>query len=189
MATSEVSICNAALIHLGQDNITALTDGNKRARICNQRYQPIRDRLLRSHPWRFAITRTNLAADAATPEYTWAYQYEQPVDSLRVLNLKDPYIPWIKEGSKILTNEAAPLYIRYIRTVTNPTQFDASFVELLSVELAISMCITLTNNRKLISETLQPMAVTYLDEARSIGAMEGWAEEHWDEGTWLRARY
>ena len=188
MSVSEVSICNGGLIHLGQATLTSLTDGNTVGTICNQRYPFIRDKLLRSHPWKFATVRTNLAADTAKPEYNWDYQYQEPTDCLRVLKLKDPEIIWIKEGSKILTNESGPLYIKYLRRVTNPTEFDASFVELLSVEIAINLCVKLTNSPKLINSTLEPMRQTLLNEARSIGAVEGWSDQFWDEGTWVRVR-
>ncbi len=48
---SVVEIVNSALNLLGASTITALTDDSKNARICNQRYEPIRNRIFRSHPW------------------------------------------------------------------------------------------------------------------------------------------
>lgn len=61
MATTEVSICNAALAHLGEASITALTDDTARARACNQFYGPMRDAVLRSHRWNFAQDREALS--------------------------------------------------------------------------------------------------------------------------------
>ena len=48
---SVVDICNSALNLLGASTISALTDDTKNARLCNQRYEPIRNRIFRSHSW------------------------------------------------------------------------------------------------------------------------------------------
>ena len=40
---SVVQICNSALNQLGASSITALTENSKNARICNERYETIRD--------------------------------------------------------------------------------------------------------------------------------------------------
>ncbi|BCV03963.1 MAG: hypothetical protein CM15mV76_490 [uncultured marine virus] len=45
---SVVDICNSALNLLGASTISALTEDSKNARLCNQRYEPIRDRMFRS---------------------------------------------------------------------------------------------------------------------------------------------
>ena len=48
---SVVDICNSALNLLGASTISALTDDDtKNARLCNQRYEPVRNRIFRSHP-------------------------------------------------------------------------------------------------------------------------------------------
>lgn len=63
MASSEVAICNSALIKIGAAEITSLSDVNKRAQLCNEQYSKLRDELLRSHPWNFAIARKVLSLD------------------------------------------------------------------------------------------------------------------------------
>jgi len=60
MASTDVDICNGALLELGEEVIVALSDNNKRARACNQRYADIRDSILRSHLWNFAVKRETL---------------------------------------------------------------------------------------------------------------------------------
>tara|TARA_R100001530_G_scaffold114015_1_gene80959 strand:+ start:206 stop:1021 length:816 start_codon:yes stop_codon:yes gene_type:complete len=64
MASSEVAICNSALIKLGAAEISSLSDTNKRAQLCNAQYSKLRDELLRSHPWNFAIGRKVLSLDS-----------------------------------------------------------------------------------------------------------------------------
>ena len=43
---STVDMCNSALNLLGASTISSLTEDTKNARLCNQRYEPIRDRVL-----------------------------------------------------------------------------------------------------------------------------------------------
>ncbi|KKN01516.1 hypothetical protein LCGC14_1127040 [marine sediment metagenome] len=57
MAASVVEICNKALLELGEESITLLTDNNKRAEKCNLVYDDIRDSLMSMHPWKFALRR------------------------------------------------------------------------------------------------------------------------------------
>lgn len=190
MSVSAVSISNAALIHLGQDNITSLTDGTERAVLINQRYDEVCSRLLYNHPWRFAVSRTNLAADAARPEYEWTYSYQVPNDCLRILRIGvDQEIKWTREGEKILCDVEGPIFVQFIRRIINPNEFSAAFVELFAAELAIALCIKLTNNPRLIREVLEPMSTKLLFEARSSGAMEGTPDEIFEEGSWISARF
>ena len=84
---SVVEIVNSALNLLGASTITALTDDSKNARICNQRYEPIRNRIFRSHPWNCLLKRVQLAQDTTAPVVEYAYAYTLPSDCLRVLKL------------------------------------------------------------------------------------------------------
>jgi hypothetical protein len=66
MAVDALAICNSALSKIGAAKIDALTDVNKRATLCNQQYSILRDELLRSHPWNFAIKRKYLSKEILT---------------------------------------------------------------------------------------------------------------------------
>lgn len=48
---SVVDICNSALNMLGGNTIISLTETSKNARLCNQRYELVRDAVFREHPW------------------------------------------------------------------------------------------------------------------------------------------
>jgi len=60
---ASVDICNSALIKIGVSPITALTDNNKAARLCNLIYDKLRRKLLISHYWNFARGRARLTQD------------------------------------------------------------------------------------------------------------------------------
>lgn len=148
MASSEVQICNNALIKLGADTITSLSDDTKPARLCNKMYSIVRDDLLRSHPWNFAIVRSGLAQLSATPAFGYSYQYQLPGDCLRVLRIKDTNAEYRIEGRKLLTDENTVNLI-YIKKVTDVTQFDANFADLVALKLASELAYNITNNASL----------------------------------------
>lgn len=59
MAT-DVSICNSALVKLGNEVLVALSDSTKRAKLCNAQYEIIKKKMMYNHPWNFAIKRVTL---------------------------------------------------------------------------------------------------------------------------------
>jgi len=83
-----VDICNIALVDLGQPTITALTDDSEIARACNIVYEPVRDELMKKHPWNFAMVRAELVG-ATTPDVDkWvtatAYAKDEEIEYLGV---------------------------------------------------------------------------------------------------------
>lgn len=68
MAADSVELCNLALAHLGEAPITALNDGTARANACDRVYELVRDELLRSHRWNFAVARSALSENWLTME-------------------------------------------------------------------------------------------------------------------------
>jgi len=144
MAT-EVSICSNALRRLGDSAITSLTDDTERARLCNAFYADARDAVLRLHPWNFAITRTSLAQLSDTPSYGFAYQYSLPTSPycLRVLGMEyEDYIFKVEnystQGRVLLTDEGTAK-ILYVARITDTTQFDALFVDVLTAKISIRL--------------------------------------------------
>lgn len=173
---SEVSIANRALQLLGTARIAALNENTKGAREVSTALEPVRDALLRSHPWSFAIVRADLAADTVTPigvssSFARAYRYPFPADALRVLLTPDHGLDWLIEGRFILSDQPGPLSIRYIKQVTDPNEMDALFREALSNRIAFDICEIMTgSNTKLanLSASFTDMMV----EARRTGGME-----------------
>ena len=86
---STVDICNSALNMLGGATIISLTENSKNGRLCNQRYEPVRDAIFRSHPWNCLIKRIDLAANTETPNFQWKFQFTLPSDCLRVLRTEN----------------------------------------------------------------------------------------------------
>lgn len=183
---SETQIANRALQRLGAGRISSLDDGSTAATECSVAYEPLRDFMLRAHPWSFAIARKALAADSAAPvgdsSDTPAYQYTWPTDALRILLPKSADLDWKIEGRKILTDDAGPLYIRYIAKITDPNSMDATFREALSCWMAHEMCekITQSNAKK---ASLRDDLTLIIAEARRTNAIEKPPVESAD-GSW-----
>lgn len=187
---SVVDICNRALQKLGAERIISLTQDSVSARACNLAYESVRDAELRSHTWNFAIKRKELAADATAPVYGYSYAYTLPSDCLRLLknDHQENYYSnnWKVEGRKIITDESAPLPIRYVYRVTDTTLYDALFIEALSSKMAYEMCeeLTQSNSKK------EAAAADYrnaLREARKINAFENVPAEQ-ETDTWITVR-
>lgn len=171
---SETEIANRALQRLGAARITALDDNStKNGRACSVAYAPLRDALLRTHPWSFAIKRAALAADSGAPvgDNAPALQYTWPTDALRILLPKDHTLDWIIEGRKILTDWRAPLHIRYVSRVTDPNTMDPIFREALACWMAVELCeeITQSNSKK---DRLKDDYDKIIAEARRTNAIE-----------------
>ncbi len=174
---SVVEIVNSALNLLGASTITALTDDSKNARVCNQRYEPIRNRIFRSHAWNCLQKRVQLAQDAVAPVVEYAHSYTLPADCLRVLKLHTGALDSIEadikyniEGRKLLTDEAT-VYILYVALITDPNEYDTYLQEALAAQLAADIAYAITNNATL-QKNYQEQADERLREARFIDATE-----------------
>jgi len=174
---SVVDICNSALNLLGASTISALTDDSKNARLCNQRYEPVRNRIFRSHAWNCLTKRVELAKDSAAPVVEYANQYTLPSDCLRVLKVHtgvtdsiESQIDYQVEGKKIKTNEGT-IFLIYIALITDPNIYDVYLQESISHQLAADLAYAVTNNATLANTYMQ-RADERLREARFIDSTE-----------------
>ena len=178
---SVVDICNSALNLLGASTISALTDDTKNARLCNQRYEPIRNRIFRSHSWTCLVKRVQLAKDSASPVVEFANQFTLPSDCLRVLKIHNGATDSVKtdmeykiEGRKVRTNEGT-IFLVYIALNTDPNIYDTNLQEAIAHQLAADICYAVTNNATLANTYMQ-RADERLREARFIDATENSVE-------------
>lgn len=151
---SVVGICNRALQKVGAKRITSISEDSVSARACNNCYESLRDAELQAHKWNFAIYRAELAADSPAPDWGPANSFTLPSDFLK---LADPdqfdntsAIDYQIEGRKIFSNFDAPLYIRYVKQVTDPNEMDVLFREALACRMALELCeeLTQSNSKK-----------------------------------------
>ena len=174
---STVDICNSALNLLGASTISALTDDSKNARLCNQRFESVRDRVFRSHSWNCLTKRVQLAQDSDAPVIEYTYQYTLPTDCLRVLKVHNgttdsiaSALDYKVEGRKIKSDEGT-IYLIYIAIDTDPNNYDSYLRESISHQLAADLAYAITNNATLANNYMA-RADERLREARFIDASE-----------------
>ena len=174
---STVDICNSALNLLGASTISALTDDSKNARLCNQRYEPVRNRVFRGHAWNCLHKRVQLAQNSTAPVVEYSNAYALPSDCLRVLKIHTgstdsiaSTIDYKLEGRNIVTDEGT-IYLIYIALITDPNEYDSYLREAVSHQLAADICYAITNNSALANNYMI-RADERLREARFIDATE-----------------
>lgn len=197
MATSATEICNMALGKLGANRITDLSDTTEtkeEAIQCRLHYEPTRDALLRSHQWRFASARATLAEDTESPDFEWATQFKLPNDFIAMRSIYENRFSsenlrsYAVEGKLLLTNEST-MEIRYIKKVTDVSQFDPLFVKLLATLLADEMIGPLTGGDPRIQEKISRQIETLMPAVRAMDAQETNTEGQYDLETWNDSRY
>jgi len=171
--TSNVDICNSALNMIGASNIISLTEDSKAARVCNQRFEFVRDAVFRAHPWNSLIRRIELAADEDTPAFEFEKFHTLPSDPycLRVLRPEDPDTVFRVEGRKIASS-TTPFKMIYVARITDPNEYDTLLVETIAARLAADISYALVNSASL-SQTMLGVYDTKLSEARFVDATEG----------------
>jgi len=189
---SRIEIANLALTHLGQPPVMALDDGSVAANTINTLFDPAVAALLRAHVWNFAKARANLPAMAENPAFGYTTQYQLPGDCLRVVRVGQ-YLHALGttgyysiEQGRILINQTGPLPVQYVQMVDDAARFDALFVDVLAVRLALDACERLTQSntkKQILREELEQA----LRRARRANAIERPAVATIDD-TWMQAR-
>ena len=174
---SAVDIANSALNLLGASTISAFTDDSKNARLINQRYENVRNRVFRSHAWNCLHKRVQLAQNSTAPVIEYTYAYALPSDCLRVLKVHNgttdsiqSAIDYKLEGRNIVTDEGT-VYLIYVALDTDPNNYDSYLQESITHQLAADLCYAITNNATLANNYMV-RADERLREARFIDATE-----------------
>jgi hypothetical protein len=150
--SSKTEIANRVLSKTGDRRVSNIeTDPSERAQVINSMYEIVRDNLLQQYPWNFAIKRASIAADGIAPAWGYSKRYLLPTDFLSLLSIYGSP-DYRVEGGYILTNEGAPLKIKYVKKITSEGSFDAMFTEVFACELAVecSERINASNSKKQI---------------------------------------
>jgi len=178
---SDTEIANLALDKLGARSIDSLDADNDRARLVKRFFPLVRDRVLRSHNWNFAVTRVTLTADTATPDWEYDYQYSLPEGvnkCLRVIEVENEDFhegTWKVEGRKIVTDKGGPIKIKYIKQVVNYGNWDGLAVEMFAAHLAADMAQSIGPSNTTQANLVQ-IARERTAEAKALDGQEGMPE-------------
>ncbi len=179
--TSAVEICNLALDLLKEGPITDITTNPSTDTevLCARWYDQTRRAVLRKHPWNFAITRSNLAANATAPVFGYANAYDLPSDFIRLVTIGDDYVEDLKQKYQLEDNQllyggdtsTTALPVRYVYDHTAVSQFDSLFVDCLAFELAIKMSRKITGDGEAAKE-IKELLKSISPEAYAIDGQE-----------------
>jgi len=200
MAVTKVQICNMALTHIGiKQLISAITDDNEEAAMCNLHYDSALETALHEADWGFARRRYTLVAEAGTPPDPWSYQYQWPTNCIRVLRIDDELLRRRVEsrpqyrfetngsGARIIYTNWADAVVIYTYNETDDQIYTPAFSYYLSWVLAARIAGPLTSSEKLADRT-EKRAMMELERAV---AKDYEREEEGPEleASWIDARH
>lgn len=191
---SQTRIVNKALVILGTaQRIGSIGDGSPLAKQAEAVWDECRDEVLVEHPWNFAIARAALPANTDyVPENEYAFAYELPAQCLR-------WLPWRRdhgshfegeqEGRFILSNAAAPIYVRFIVRVEDMARWSIGFNAAMAAKLALYLAKSVTGQ----SGMMDRAQLAYDEALRSAKRQDGQATGSTDRrvqyrSSWLGAR-
>lgn len=154
-----VDICNLAMDHLNEKadiaNIENPETDNEK--LCARHYHVVLEYLLRNYVWNFAKGRKVIMRDALnTPEFDYTDAYKLPGDFIRLIsyndypNLIDLNFDIVGNHLLLNNNGASSINLRYIKRVDDVKAFDAGFVQLFSLYLALNMAFKKTGKQTLM---------------------------------------
>lgn len=82
MAYTDIDICSGALIMIGAEPITSLTEDTTEGKVCANLYRRTMEDLLTSHRWRFAVGQVAMSRLEDEPDGKWDAAYQLPDDCL-----------------------------------------------------------------------------------------------------------
>ncbi|MDO8385088.1 MAG: hypothetical protein Q7T13_01645 [Polaromonas sp.] len=165
----QIEIINVALSRIGANAITSLEEGTAEQKHAVNLWDIARRACLRDHPWNFATKDVELNQISGYVSFGFAYAYQLPSDNVRLLQVYGN--PTYKvQGRRILSDEPI-CKIKYVYDVTDPSEWDASFDDLMAQRLAADMAYALTKSQS----TADSMFAIYdrkLKTARHIDSTE-----------------
>jgi hypothetical protein len=146
---SAVEISNIALIGLGADPISSFTESKTEAIAVNACWNVVRQTLLRSHYWNFAIKRLELARSTNTPGFAYTYKYALPSDNLRIIQVYTDG-DYKLENGYIITNQER-CQVKYIADITDTSVWSGDFTDLMAARLKAELAYALTRDKDMVT--------------------------------------
>ncbi len=198
MAT-KTDIANVSLRRISEPRINDLdSDTTEEAIKARDVYDHLRKRLLRSHPWNFAVKRVELAQSSTAPAFGYDYAYPLPSGFLRVVSVhasdstrdqieyKIETVTISGTDTRCIVTNASDVYLRYIYDVENVSLMDESFQDALAEALARDLALSMDHPANKV-ELLEMKAKKALSYAKSVDGIEDFPDAM-PEGSWTTSR-
>ncbi len=157
MIVDEVSLYNLALNAVGKrDNLSAITERDRGAEVCNLWYPVVRDAILEAAPWPSTRSIRRLAQlsiqgtegwEPGAPEPGYGYAFALPEDCLRPRFISTYQRFIITQGAdpvKILMTDTPDVILTYTSRQTMVSQWENSLGLAIVYGLAAHICMPLT---------------------------------------------
>ncbi len=175
---SRTDIINLAAVYISEArSIDPSTDTSETARTLDFLYDFSRKEVLRAHTWGCAKEDVLINADGTAPTFKWARAYTLPVDFVRMVSIQEVDIDAINppryeiKGRKILTSEAAPLKVTYIKDLETVGDMDDMLIKSIALKLAAEACLSRTDSIPM-AEFILNRYNTFVEEAKFTDTME-----------------
>lgn len=162
----EVTVCNQALSYLGEPDIRSLDELNKRAGLCKNFYPLVRDSVMSDYDWSFA--RATKKLQRLAEDSVEGPTYQLPTDCLvprGILPRGQVRTYWKVMGDTLIVPEydsasiTFDIYLQYTKRETNVSLFSSAFVDVVSLDMAVRMCIPLTADKTLAAELKKELRI------------------------------
>lgn len=159
---SDILICSTALLELGSRPINSFDEDTEGARLCANLYIPVRDEMLRQHPWNFAKKRVRLVPIQDKPAFDFANAFELPADFIRMIEVNGlreisgvGFPPgYALEDGKVLADVDA-INLRYVYRNANPASWDSAFVRLMILAMKKTLAYAITRDGPAVANANQ----------------------------------
>lgn len=171
-----IKISNLAIGLVGGSLITSFSDPSVEAEQCGLFYDTARRICLEGRDWTFAATTRRLAPDSTAISSEYSFSFPLPSDCLvvRVVSSSaDLSIPeeYQRQSNRIMA-DAATVYVKYTRDVTDSNQFSAGFATAVAHKLAEFISPAVTGD-KALKRTLMQEAEFLINESGATDGLQG----------------
>lgn len=174
---SQIQLYNEALLLVGANEISSVTEETNNATLCNRFFESSRDYISVSTRWNSVQSESSLTASATDPIINdkWTKKAELPNDPycLRVL---DAYVNGISVDYEIvgrfLYSNDLPLDIRYVSRITDLSAISPGLFQAIALYLAYKISYPVTRDLKSVKD-IYSLYQDHVREARMIDAHEG----------------
>lgn len=172
--STDVDICNLALMKVGAETLAVLDNTSKRSRLCTLLYTPTLERVIKHYSWGFATKRFTLSTpDATAPIYGFSQRFLLPSSILRILELEDTGQAYRVENGYLLVNlEEVNLKAMIVE---DDVDLFEDFKEVMALHIAIQLAFPLTQSISL-KDSLMRELKDFGADSRGIDSQEGTPE-------------
>jgi len=191
VAYDETGIVNLALLKIGTELITDLSDTNNPNAIkANALWEYLRDEVLEAFEWSFAKVRVQLAQSVSTPAFGWDYQYALPTDCLKIREMSPADTPYEIEGDYLVTDyddtdadAEDKVFVLFTKRITDCAKYSPAFIKALSYRLAQDLSLSIRMKEPL-HDRMKALYDQTLVEAKMLTNQEGYVEDEKSVESW-----